>query len=795
VTDFRLAARSLLRNPALSLLCISALGLGIGANAAVFAFIDKILLEPFPFPHAGRVMALETSPGRDRRPVPYPTFEAWAAETRSLEALGAYQWWEANLTGVNEPEHLVAYQVTPNLFRVLGVAPALGRGFLDSEANAGADHVVVLSHATWQRRFGGDPDILGKPAMIDGQSYTVVGVMPADFRFPKGAALWTPLVVTEAMRAARTSHTTLGVGRMRPGETPRSVQAELTAISARVQAAHPDTEVGHLAQVFHLRDYGDPLARFMMLVMAASVGLLLFLACANVANVLLARSTARAREFAVRAALGASRARLVAHLLAESLLLALGACVVGLGVGWVGIRLLRAGMPPNIERFVAGWERVQVDLRLVVFSTIASLLATFAASIYCALQISRHGPQAVLASEAGSGSPGRHRLRGVLIGVQVALALVLVTDAGLFGQTLRRMILAPLGFELQNVLTFRMGVSDVSFPGDADVERLLDEARARLRALPGVEEVGVAGKLPLSGRFGAAPFEVEGAEPPPGGRELTTLLTAISPGYVEAMRIPLREGRAFTTADRPGALEVALVSEPFARRHFPSGEAIGKRIRVGKRWWTVVGITAAVKHLDLTDAGLHVFLPLAQNVEREVAFALRTAGDPERWASSVQKTVHALAPDQPISELMPLRTVIDDNALLAARYGAGTLAVLGAIALLLSAVGVYGVMSQWLLGRLRELGIRAALGARVAQLLRLVLWRGLRPAAVGLVVGIVLALGQGRLLRAVLYGVSPEDPRILGGVALVISAVALAACILPARRALRLDPSAVLREN
>jgi putative ABC transport system permease protein len=240
---------------------------------------------------------------------------------------------------------------------------------------------------------------------------------------------------------------------------------------------------------------------------------------------------------------------------------------------------------------------------------------------------------------------------------------------------------------------------------------------------------------------------------------------------------------------------VALVSEPFARRHFPAGEAIGKRIRVGKRWWTVVGITAAVKHLDLTDAGLHVFLPLAQAVEREVAFALRTAGDPERWASSVQKTVHALAPDQPISELMPLRTVINDNTLLATRYGAGTLAVLGAIALLLSAVGVYGVMSQWLLGRLRELGIRAALGARVAQLLRLVLWRGLRPAAVGLVVGIVLALGQGRLLRAMLYGVSPEDPRILGGVALVISAVALAACILPARRALRLDPSAVLREN
>ncbi|HEY1906068.1 MAG TPA: ABC transporter permease, partial [Myxococcaceae bacterium] len=259
---FRLAARSLLRNPALSLLCISALGLGIGANATVFAFVDKMLLEPFPFPQARRVMALEASPGRDRRQVPVPTFEAWVADTRTLEALGGYRWWEVNLTGVHEPEHLVAYQVTANLFRVLGVAPALGRDFLDSEATGGNEHVVVLSHATWQRRFGGDPDILGKSAMLDGQSYTVVGVMPPDFRFPKAAALWAPLVVTEEMREARASHILFGVGRMRPGETVRTVQAELSATSARVQALHPGSEVGHAAQVFDLRDYGDPTARF-----------------------------------------------------------------------------------------------------------------------------------------------------------------------------------------------------------------------------------------------------------------------------------------------------------------------------------------------------------------------------------------------------------------------------------------------------------------------------------------------------------------------------------------------------
>ena len=795
MTVFRLAARSLLRNPALSLLCIGALGLGIGANTVVFAFVDKLLLEPFPFPQAGKVMLLEASPERDRRPVPVPVFEAWASESRTLEALGAYQWWEVNLTGIHEPEHLVAYQVTPSLFPVLGVTPALGRGFLDSEATAGQEHVVVLSHATWQRRFGGDPDILGKSAVLDGQSYTVVGVMPADFRFPKAASLWAPLVVTEEMRAARASHVLYGVGRMRAGETPRSVQAELSGLSARLQAQHPGSEVDHLAQVFSLRDYGDPQSRLMLLVMMASVGLILFLACANVANVLLARSTTRAKEFAVRAALGASRARLVAHLLAESLLLAAGACLTGLAVGWVGIRLMRAGMPASIERFVAGWDRVGIDWRLVAFSGAASVLATFVASAYAALQVSRNGPQGVLAAEGASGSPGRHRLRGLLIGVQVALALVLVTDAGLFGETLRRLIVAPLGFDGRQVLSFRMGVSEVAYPADADVERLLETAVAQLRALPGVEEAAVASALPLSGRWGSASFLVEGAEPQASGRDTVATIQSVSPGYLEAMQIPLRAGRAFTPADREGTLDVALVSEPLARRYFPGGDALGKRLRIGKRWPTVVGVTDPVKHTDVGDAGLAIYVPMAQGVGREVAFVVRTSGEPERWIAPVQKTLHALAPEQPISELVPFRTVVADNALLGPRYAAGLLAVLAAIALLLSAVGIYGVMSQWLLARLRELGIRAALGARVGQLLRLALWRGLRPAVIGLAVGLALALAQGKVLRGVLYGVSPDDPRILGSVALVIAMVAVAACFLPARRALRMDPAAVLRQE
>jgi putative ABC transport system permease protein len=431
----------------------------------------------------------------------------------------------------------------------------------------------------------------------------------------------------------------------------------------------------------------------------------------------------------------------------------------------------------------------------VAFSGVASLLATFVASAYAALQVSRNGPQAVLAAEAGSGSPGRHRLRGVLIGLQVALALVLVTDAGLFGETLRRLIAAPLGFDGRHVLTLRMGVSEVAYPTDGDVERLLAATVAGLRALPGVEAAAVANAVPLSGRWGSRNFAVEGAEPLAGGRDPVAVIQSVSPGYLEAMRIPLRAGRGLTTADREGTLDVALVSEPLARRYFPGGEAVGKRLRIGKRWPTVVGVTEPVKHTDVGDAGLAIYLPMAQGVTREVAFVLRTNGEPGGWASEVQKALLVLAPDQPISDLAPLRRVITDNALLGPRYAAGLLAVLAAIALLLSAVGVYGVMSQWLLARLRELSIRAALGARVPQLLRLAVWRGLRPAVIGLAVGLVLALAQGRVLRGVLYGVSADDPRILGSVALVIGAVALAACFFPARRTLKMDPAAVLREE
>src|SRR5215472_10719092 len=388
----RLAARSLRRSPGVALACILALGLGIGATTSVFAFVDKLLLDPFPFPQDRLAMVLEASPERDRMTVPAPVFEAWSGATRTLHALAAYRWWEVNLTGVNEPEHLIGYRVTPDFFTTLGVAPSLGRGFSTVEGQEGTDHVVVLSDALWRRRFGADPAILGKSILLDGVGYTVIGVMPAGFRFPKAAALWAPLVITQSMRDSPASHMLYAVGRLAPGATVGEVGQELASISARFDAEQPDHRGRHRPSVYSLRDYGDPQTRLTLWIMAAAVGMILLLACANVANVLLARSTARAREFALRIALGAPRRRIVGQLLAEGLLLALGACAVGLLLGEVGIRLLRAGMPASIERFVAGWDRVGLDWRLFAFGSAASLVAALASTAYPAIQASQQAP-------------------------------------------------------------------------------------------------------------------------------------------------------------------------------------------------------------------------------------------------------------------------------------------------------------------------------------------------------------------------------------------------------------------
>jgi putative ABC transport system permease protein len=795
--DLRTGFKSLSRSPVLAAAAVLALALGIGASAAIYAFIDKLVLRPFSFPVDRLAMVTEAVPGFDRHEVSAGLFEDWRAQTRTFERLSAYSWWYTNLTGVQEPEHLLGYQVTPDFFETLGVQPSLGRGFAAGEDQPGRSHVAVLSHELWQRRFGGDRAAVGRTAILDGESFTVVGVMPDDFRFPKAVQLWAPLVITERMREQRGAHDFLSVGRLRPGATVVDAQRELSRITEEAQARFPGQDPGHLAHVFSLRDYADPEARLLLWILFAACGLLLLISCANVALLLLARGAARGREIAIRAALGATRGRVVRQLLTESLLLAAGACALGLVFASWGIDAMRAAMPASIARFVAGWTRVSLDARLFAFCAAAAAFSAVVASLVPALKASRLDLQQTLQREARAATGGRERRRlsSALVAAQIALAVVLVVDAGLFLRTLRNMLAAPLGFDAARILTLRAGLAPLRYALDGEVQGYYDEALRRIRAVPGVESAGAVSRAPLGGSAIGTRFSIDGVETPPGARPLTLYQTATE-DYLESMRIPVLAGRPFGTEDR-GGTRTAIVSEALARKYF-GGDALGHRIRLGVPgvqgpWRTIVGVVGSVRHVDIADEGLAVYVPLAQDAQREMTFVVRTQLAPASLGPAVRAALLDLDPDQPVSDVAPLATVVADNSLLTPRYAAGVLGVFAAIALLLSAVGVYGVMAVSVSQREQEMGIRMALGAQSADVLKLVLSQGLRPALAGVLAGAILALASGRALEGALYGVASRDPLTLGAVCLFLLAVAAAANWLPARRATRVDPMIALR--
>jgi putative ABC transport system permease protein len=792
--DLRTAFRSLSRTRFLTAAAVVALALGVGASAGIFAFLDKLVLRPFSFPLDRLAMVTESSVISDRHEVSAGLLEDWRAQTRTFEHLSGYLWWTTNLTGLQEPEHLLGYRVTPDLFETLGVRPALGRAFEAGEDQPGRSHVTVLSHELWQRRFGGDRNVLGRAAVLDGESYTVVGVMPPEVNFPKAVQLWVPLVITPRMLEQRAVHELLAVGRLRPGVTVADAQRELSRITERAQAEHPGKDPGHASHVFSLRDYGDPEARLLLWILFAACGLVLLISCANVTLLLLTRGAARAREMAIRGALGATRGRVLRQLLTESLLLAGAACALGLLFASWGIDALRASMPASIARYVAGWSRVSLDARLFAFGAAAATLSAVGASLIPALKTSRQDLHAALQRETRGASGGRerHRTRSLLVAVQIALAVVLVVDAGLFLRTLRNRLGTPVGFEAAGVLTLRVGLARSRYPADGDVTRYYDEALRRLRALPGVEAAGAVSRLPLGGSALAAWLAVDGVEPP-ADRKPISLGQTITEGYFEAMRIPLLSGRAFGPEDRTGAT-TAIVSEPLARKYF-GGDAVGHRIRLGAegRWRTIVGVVGPVRHTDLVDTGIATYLPQAQDGEREMTFVLRTSPPPATLASAARDALFGLDRDQPVSDVAPLTDVVADNTLLAPRYATGVLGAFAVLALLLSAVGVYGVMAVSVAQREQEMGIRMALGARPADVLRLVLGQGMRPALAGIAAGALLALASGRALEGALYGVASRDPLTLGAVCLFLLVVAAAANWLPARRATRVDPMIALR--
>lgn len=793
--DLRYAVRSLLRERGFTAVAVLTLALGIGANASMFSMLKALVLRPFDFPHLERLVLLSEYSARSQLlGLSTANVAAVREGVSSLEFVAAFDSWEVTLTGAGEPERLVGCRTSPTLFATLQVPAALGRTLIDGEDQRGRDRVMVLSHGLWQSRFGAAGDVLGQTVKLNGEPYTVVGVMPPGFRFPRAVTFWVPLVPRAPSHEEYRQHQYGAVALLKDGRTLEQARAELAVVEQRLEGE----EAGHRLTAIPLREYSGALLQKLAWVFMAAVVLVLLVACANVAGMLLARASRRTRELAIRVSLGAGRARVVRMLLTESLLLAVMGGGLGLLFALWGVDVIRTSMPPDVARFLTGWNQVGLDLTVLGYTSGAVLVSTVLFGLVPALRASQVRPADVLWREVRGGGQ-RQRLRQFLVAAQVAFALVLGVGAALNVRSFSSMLRAPLGFESQGLLTLRVGASLEHYPDAASVSRFYDEALARLRSLPGVQAAAASSLLPM-GRmwsFTTLRLERDGFN----GSEPQVLAQVVTGDFFRAMGIALREGSLFTGREGEDAPPVAVISESLARRYFGDQSALGQRLAVGvepdgqPRWRTVVGVVADARYLDFLsqqDAYSVLYLPLRQEGTRELRLILRSGGDPLALVPQVRKELLALAPDQPLSEIKSLERVIDET-LVRARYVTVLLMVFAGIALLLSAVGIYGVMAYTVSMRMHEIGVRMALGAKARDVVLLVVLQGLWPTLIGVGVGLVGAWASTRVLSAMLYGVSPFDPLLFGLTALFFVAVAVLAALIPVRHATRVDPTHALR--
>jgi putative ABC transport system permease protein len=788
--DLRYGARLLRRSPGFTAAAVLTLALGIGANTAVFSVADAVFLRPLPFAEPERLAAVWLH-GPDHS-VSQASFVELREASRSLADVAAYSAWGFTLTGSGEPEMLKGARVSANLFHLLGARPALGRMFLPEDGEPGRGKVALLGNGLWHRRFGADPKVLGRTITLNGESHTVIGVLPPDLHFPSRefSDLWLPLTIDPAAEDFKVGYLTL-IGRMASGVTAAQATEEVRAIARRITEREPDDDEESAPVVVPLQTELAGDLRPVLLVLLAAVGSVLLIACANVANLLLARASVRRQEIAVRLALGAGRQRLLRQLLTESVMLG----VLG---GATGVLLALAGIGPLAEGVTADSPQLTeaaVDGRILLFALGISLAAALLFGLVPALRSSAPDLQGTLkeGGKSGSANPARQRLRSALVVAEIALALILVAGAGLLIQSLWRLYNVDPGFRAEGVLSFRLSPA---FQGEDTAPRLAyyESVLERLAGLPEVEAAGAVHLTPLGGNNWNPSLRVEGR---PGEALPSVDWRVATPGYFETLGIPLHAGRPFNSSDREGAPGVALVNQTFARRLFPGESPLGKRVNTffeGKdNWVTIVGVIGDVKHHALASAAEpEMYRPYAQYPTTGMTVMLRASSDPLRLVPAVREAVWAVDADVPISEVAPLEEVVARSV---ARQRSVTvlLAVFAGIALLLGAIGIYGVMAYAVAHRRHEIGIRLALGARQGQVLRLVLGQGMILAVLGLAVGLPATAAATRLLESLLFGVAPADPFTLGGVALLLGVVALLASYYPARRALEVDPVQALR--
>jgi putative ABC transport system permease protein len=790
--DLRYGLRMFLNNPGFTLIVVITLALGIGANTVIFSFFNGVLLRPLPFQQPDRLVLLdEFAMNREgvSLGVSWPNYLDWRAQNRVFSDLGAYQDITFTLTGVGEAEELSGAFISYGLFEMLGAVPQLGRMFTPEEHQRGRNRVVILSHRLWQRRFGSDQKLLGKPITLVNGAWVVVGVMPPGFRFPGAVDFWTPLA-----HGSMLPRSMVGLGaiaRLNSGVTIEQAQSEMTLIARRLAEQYPDSNKGLNVRVTGLRDHLVKDYRRGLWILLGAVGSVLLIACANVANLLLARATARQREMAVRAALGAGRLRIVRQVLCESLLLGMLGGVAGMTLAWLGLDLLLAALPAELPF----WMKFNVDGRVLGFTIAVSLLMSLIFGAAPAWQAARTDLIGALKDGGRSVAGGnRQRLRRILVVTQVALALILLSGAGLMMRSFLHLQDVKLGFNPENVLTLRVNTPGGNYSG---FYRQLVE---RVNALPGVEIAGAAIPLPLSGvdeNWGNF-LMVEGQTALSFGQYPRINLGIITSQYFSTMEIPLLAGRAFTDADSSDTPPVAIVDERLAREYWPNESPLGKRIRVGllsgdDPWRVIVGVVGIIQHERLgASTRMMAYVPSLQKPTGYQTLVVRSNLPRESLIAAVKNIVKEMDPKLPIDHIAAMHEVIAES-IWRPRLYAILFAVFAFVALTLAAVGIYGVMSYTVTARTQEIGIRIALGADRRHVLKLIVGQGMVLALFGVVLGLCGALLLTRLMKTLLFGVSATDPLTLAGVSLLLSGIALLACYLPAHKAAQVDPLVALR--
>jgi putative ABC transport system permease protein len=802
IRDLRYAFRSLTRQPGFTAAVTITLALGIGANTAIFSVVNGVLLRPLPYPNDDRLAVVWTlfSSGQTET-ASLPDFTDWKAQGSSFSSMSAYANSNDNLAAPGgDPERIPSSRVIADYFQVVGVSPAVGRFFVPDEFVFGSHRVAVLSYGLWQRRFGSDRSIVGKSILLNARPYTVVGVAPEGMRLPARAQLWTPYAVDPSGQPPSRRGDFLNVvGRLKPGVTLARAQAEMTGIARRLAEAYPATNTNVGIKVVPLREQLVGSVRLALLVFSGAVALVLLIACANVANLLLARASAREREMAVRAALGAGRGQLVKQLLTESLMLATAGGLLGVLLAWWGVQALKAAAPPTLPRL----DEIALDPAALVFTAVAVVLTGILFGLAPALRGSSTTLHTTISAggRAGIGGGRGERLRGVLVIAQVALALILLVGSGLLIRTFARLQQVELGFDAGHVLTAQVVLPGVKYPTPERQFGFFNDLRTRLAAIPGVETVGLSSDVPLSGTgYNYNSFAIVGRPAPAPGNTPDAVPTIATAEYFSALRIPLLSGRLFSEADGPNAPRVAIVNREFVDKHFEGKSPLGERITFGNlsdstSWLTIVGVVGSTKLEGVANESYaQAFTPFAQSPVFYQYVVLRTSGDPLAFTPALRRELAALDPTQPISSIMSMEERAA-SSVAQSKLNSTIIALFACVALVLAAVGIYAVISYAVSQRTREIGIRMALGAARGDVLRLVVRDGMAPAIIGAVLGIVGAIGATRLMQSLLYGVSATDPivfaTVLGGLVLI----ALGACYVPARRASRVDPNVALRND